>query len=261
MGLPIGNGLNLLLQRIVNVGDPQGPADAATKQYVDNLIRGLDWKQSVRVVSTTNVALTGLLTIDGIQTAAGDRVLLKDQTAAAENGIWIVAGGAWSRATDFDDGVEVTSAAAVPIEQGSANHDTVWILTTDGVATVGTTGLTFSQLGGGITYVQGNGILIAGTTISAKAAVAGGLIVDANGIRVDRSVTPQKYAVNVPAGSTGAVTHSLGTQDLTGIQLYDISGAKPKLVLTDTEITDANTVTFSWGTAATSGQYRAVISG
>jgi hypothetical protein len=261
MGLPVGNGLNLLLQRIINLGDPQGPTDAVTKQYVDNLIRGLDWKASVKAASTTNVALTGLLTIDGYQTVAGDRVLLKDQTTASENGIWIVAAGAWTRATDFNDGLAVTSSAAIPVEVGTANHDTVWILTTDTAVTVGTTALTFSQLGGGITYVQGNGILIVGTTVSAKAGTGGGLIVDSTGIRVDRSVTPQKFAANVPAGSTGDVVHNLGVTDLSGITLFDISGAKPVLVLTDTTVKDANTVTFAFGTAATSGQYRAVISG
>jgi phage-related tail fiber protein len=262
MALPIGNGLNLLLQRIVNLGDPQAPTDAATKQYVDNLIRGLDWKPSVKVATTANLAaLSGLLTIDGVTLAAGDRVLVKDQTDGTQNGIYVVATGAWSRATDFNDGLSITSAAATSVELGSTNADSVWILTTDGTVTVGTTTMAFSKLGGGITYVQGNGILIVGSTVSAKATTSGGLIVDASGIRVDRSVTPQKYAANVPAGSTGAVSHSLNTTDLTGIMLYDISGAKPVLVLTDATITDANTVTFSFGTAATSGQYRAVISG
>jgi hypothetical protein len=256
----IGDGLDLALQRIINLGDPNAPTDAVTKQYVDALIRGLDWKASVRALSVGNVSLTGTQTIDGVVLAAGDRVLLKDQTDATQNGIYIVATGAWSRAADFNDGVSVTSAAAVPIESGTTNHDSVWILTTDGTITVGTTALAFSQLGGGITYVQGNGILITGTSIALKATASGGLIVDSSGVHVDRSLVPNKWAANVPTGTSCALAHGLGSTDVI-TALYDISGAKPVRVITDETITDANTVTLTFATAATSGQYRAVVLG
>src|SRR5439155_16102584 len=116
----VGNGLDLQLQRIINLGDPQSPTDAATKQYIDNLIRGLDWKASVKVATTANISLTGVQTIDGVLLAAGDRVLVKTQTDATQNGVYVVATGAWSRAADFDgSNGDVTASAAMTVEQGS----------------------------------------------------------------------------------------------------------------------------------------------
>jgi hypothetical protein len=260
MATRIGNGLDLLLQRIVNLGDPSGPTDAVTKQYVDNLIRGLDWKQSVKAASTGNVTLTGAQTIDGVSLVAGDRVLLKNQTDGTQNGIWVVAAGAWSRPTDFNDSTAVTSAAATSVELGTSNKDTVYVLTTDGTITIGTTAQTWSQLGGGITYTAGNGIIITGSSIAAQAGTGGGLLVDATGIRRDPSVVPAKFAANVPTGTSCAVSHGLGSTDVI-VALYDISGAKPVAIITDATITDANTVTLTFATAATSGQYRCVVMG
>lgn len=256
-----GTGLDLLLQKIINLGDPTAPTDATTKQYVDNLIRGLDWKQSVKAASTTNHALTGTQTVDGYAAVAGDRVLLKAQTNAAENGIWVVAAGAWSRPTDYNDSTAVTASAAVTVEQGTTNHDSVWILTTDGTITVDTTATAWSALGGGITYTAGNGILITGASIAAVAGTGGGLLVTSGGITVDRSVVPYKYAANVPSGSTSAaLTHNLGTTDVIPA-IYDISGAVPVLELIEAQITSANVVTLVFATAPTAGQFRAVILG
>lgn len=261
MAQKVSNGLDLLLQRIINLGDPTGPTDAATKQYVDNLIRGLDWKASVRVKTTANITLSGTQTVDGIALAAGDRILVANQTDQTQNGVYVVAAGTWSRANDFSDSQSVTASAAVTVEQGSAAADTVWLLITDGTVTIGTSNLVFSQLGGGITYTQGNGILVSGTVISAKAATAGGILVSAAGISVDRSLVPNKYAANVPAGSTSAVlTHNLGTTDIVPA-LYDLTGAKPKSMLPEVEPTDANTATIYFATAPTSGQYRVVLMG
>lgn len=262
MAINIGNGLNLGGQRIVNLGDPSNPTDAATKQYADNLIRGLDWKASVKVATSGQQALTGLPMIDGYQTVAGDRVLVKANTTASENGIYVVASGAWSRASDFDGANgDVTASAAVTIEQGTTYADTVWMLTTDGPVTVGTTALTFSQLGGGQSATAGNGITVTGTQVAVKAATGGGILVAAAGVSVDRSLVPNKYAVNVPSGSTSAViTHGLNTTDVT-VAVYDISGASPVLVFTDVTITSATQVTLTFATAPTSGQYRVVVTG
>jgi hypothetical protein len=90
-----------------NLGAPSANSDAATKLYVDNAVNGLAWKQPVRVASTANVAIASGLeagdTVDGITLVAGDRVLLKNQTAPEENGIYVaVASGAASRSSDMD---------------------------------------------------------------------------------------------------------------------------------------------------------------
>ncbi|MHB2246441.1 phage tail protein [Pseudomonas fitomaticsae] len=123
----------------------------ATREYVDAKILEemykLDSKQSVRVATTGNIALTGLQTVDGVMLAAGDRVLAKNQTLAKDNGIYVVpATGAWARATDADSNAEVTSALLVSVEQGATQADTRWQLITDGTIVLGTTALTFQNV-------------------------------------------------------------------------------------------------------------------
>ncbi|WP_447789216.1 phage tail protein [Pseudomonas farris] len=122
----------------------------ATREYVDNKILEelykLDSKQSVRVATTANIALAGLQTIDAVALVAGDRVLVKNQTVAKDNGIYIAAAPAWVRAPDADTNAEVTSALLVSVEQGATLADTRWQLVTDGVIVLGTTALTFQNV-------------------------------------------------------------------------------------------------------------------
>lgn len=122
----------------------------ATREYVDAKILEelykLDSKQSVRVATTANIALTGLQSIDGVALAAGDRVLVKNQNAAKDNGIWVAAAAGWSRAADADSNAEVTSALLVSVEQGATLADTRWQLITDGTIVLGTTALTFQNV-------------------------------------------------------------------------------------------------------------------
>ena len=124
----------------------------ATRAFVEGYVRDelakLDSKQSVRVATAGNIALTGLQTIDGVVLAAGDRVLVKDQAAAKDNGIYIAAGGVWTRAADADSGLKLNPGAIIPVEAGSSNGDTQWTLKTDGPVTVGTTALSFQWTGG-----------------------------------------------------------------------------------------------------------------
>lgn len=111
---------------------------------------GTDWKQSVRAASTANIAsLSGLLTIDGITVVAGDRVLVKDQSTGSANGIYVAAAGAWSRATDCDANAEVTAGLSVMVTEGTTSADSQWRLTTNDAIVVGTTALTFAQIGAG----------------------------------------------------------------------------------------------------------------
>lgn len=112
-------------------------------QAVQRIAAGGDYKASVLAATTANIALTGLQTVDGVALAAGDRVLVKNQTAGAENGIYLASAGAWTRTTDADAAGELTSGAIVPVESGTLNADTLWILTTDGTITIGTTALVF----------------------------------------------------------------------------------------------------------------------
>jgi len=124
----------------------------ATRQYCDDKVADelnkRDSKQSVRVATTAAIAIAGLQTIDGVVLVAGDRVLVKDQAAAAENGIYVAAVGAWARATDADSGTKLNAGALVPVEAGTVNADTIWILKTDGAIIVGATPIAFQWAGG-----------------------------------------------------------------------------------------------------------------
>ncbi|MBD9579539.1 phage tail protein [Pseudomonas sp. BGr12] len=126
----------------------------ATREYVDNSIvtalNRLDYKQSVRAATTASVTLSGLQTVDGVALAAGDRVLVKNQTSAVDNGLYVVAAGVWKRATDADENSEVTPGLTVTVESGTAQADSVWQLVTDGVIVLGTTALAFQNITNGL---------------------------------------------------------------------------------------------------------------
>jgi hypothetical protein len=143
--------------------DPTTALQAATKQYVDNIAAGLSWKAPVQVATTANITLSGTQTIDGVSVLAGARVLVKDQTTQANNGIYVVQSGAWTRATDMDSWAEVTNAS-VFVSQGTANADKAWTCTADAGGTLGTTAIPFVQFSsvmGGVTSFNGrNGVVV-----------------------------------------------------------------------------------------------------
>lgn len=152
--------------------DPVNAMHAVTKQYVDALTNGLDWKNSVRAASTANVNISNGLengdSLDGVTLATGNRVALLYQTAPAENGIYIVpASGAATRSLDMDSWSEVPGAA-VFVEEGTVNADKAFVCTSDQGGTLGTTAITFVQFSSANAYVGGNGIDITGNTISVK---------------------------------------------------------------------------------------------
>ena len=259
--------LDLQLQKITQLADGTAPTDAVTKAQLDAMFRGLKWKNSVKVATTGPITLSAPQTIDSIAVIAGDRVLVKDQASALTNGIYVVAAGAWTRATDFDDSVEVTSGAAVPIEQGTTNGDTVQILTTDAAITVGTTALAFTRLGGaGVTYTAGanGGLTLASTAFSILLDTNSGLVLGAGGIKLDTTQfanlgISRKYAVDVPNGSTTAtITHNLGTVD---VHVQIIDKASGVVLLHEESSRTINTVVLVFAVAPTSGQYRAIVVG
>jgi hypothetical protein len=158
--------------RIADLENPVDPQDAATKAYVDARAAGLDPKASVRAATTTSVDLTTDLTngntVDGVTLATDDRVLVKDQTNASENGVYVVvSSGTASRAADFDEPEEVTSGVFFFIEEGSTNADAGFVLTsTGGQQTVGTDDLDFVQFSGAGQIIAGDGISKSGNTLS-----------------------------------------------------------------------------------------------
>jgi hypothetical protein len=141
----------------------------ATKTYVDAKVAGLSWKQAVRAATTVNGTLASAYangsTIDGVTLATGDRILVKNQTAGSENGIYIVAAsGAPSRATDADSSAELVNAS-VYISEGTTFADTQWTCTTNAPITVGSTSLAFAQL------TSGGGALLAVNSLSDVASI------------------------------------------------------------------------------------------
>jgi hypothetical protein len=254
--------------KITGLKDPTAAQDAATKNYVDGVATGLDPKASVRLASTANVTVaTGtLLTIDGVVTVGGDRVLLKNQTAAAENGIYIAGAGAWTRATDADTSAEVNAGMFVFVEEGTLYADTGWVLATNNPITLGTTALTFTQFSGAGAYTAGTGMGQTGTTFNVGAGATpgtggpgGGLVANADDMVIDTAVVVRKYAVSVGDGVALAyvVTHNLNTQDVV-VAVRDNSSPFA-FVEPDIEATSVNTVTVRFTVAPTTNQYRVII--
>lgn len=146
--------------------DPSADGDVATKSYVDAARAGLDVKQSVRVATTTTLTLTGAATVDGVTVVTGDRVLVKDQSTASQNGIYSAnTAGVWSRSTDADSSAEVTAGMFVFVSEGTVHADSGWVLTTNDAIVLNTTALSFAQFSGAGQIVAGAGLTKTGNTL------------------------------------------------------------------------------------------------
>jgi phage-related tail fiber protein len=180
------------------------PSDAAltqVSQAVQILIAASvvqDYKASVRVATTANItALNGSApnTLDGVTLAANDRILVKDQSTASQNGIYYVAtlgtgaNGTWTRATDADGVGELTAGAVVLVEEGTANADSQWMLITDGTITIGTTALTFARKDAGAAA----GTPVGSVVFVAQSTAPAGYL-KANGAAISRSTYAALFA-------------------------------------------------------------------
>jgi len=267
--LPMGN------FTISNLGTPVLAGDATRKDYVDNLVQGLDAKASVRATTSGSIGtLAGGApnTLDGVTLAANDRVLVKDQTTPAQNGIYTIttlgtgANGSWARATDMDTWAEVPSAY-VWVESGTTWADSGWVCTSDPGGTLGTTAITWTQFNGAGAITAGAGLTKTGSSIDVVTGDTS-LIVNADEMHVNTAVIATvaslaSYAKKFAAALTGTaspetVTHNLNTRD---ISLTVYNGSTPyTAVEVDWDAATVNTATVRYNPNLGAG-YRCVVVG
>lgn len=237
MAIEFHNNLNLNGNQVTGLGAPANNTDAATKQYVDSVASGLDVKASVKAASIGNLTLSGTQTVDGVALSADDRVLVKNQTTASENGIYVVKSGSWTPAIDVTGG-NLTFGAFTFVEGGTVNKG-------DGYVYSDTN--TWTQFSESTVLSAGTGITVSGQTISINTAWVGQSAITTLG--TISTGTWQGSVIGVQYGGTGASTltgyvKGDGTNALTAsatIPAKDIAGRK--LIGTITCATGDNTYT------------------
>lgn len=160
--------LDLGSAQVLSAGVPTLSNSLVNKNYVDNLISGLNWKSPARALASANLTLSGIQTVDGVALVAGDRVLCVGQTGNVNNGVYIVAAGAWARSTDMASATQVYQAAIFISEGSVGNADTAWVCTTDNPITVGTTALVFVKFSNSTITVD-QGLTLTGNQINVVA--------------------------------------------------------------------------------------------
>ena len=217
--------------KITNLADPVAGTDAANKQYVDGVAAGIAWKDTVRAATaaagTLATSFANGQVIDGITLATNDRILIKNQAAGQENGIYFVnAAGAPTRALDADAVAELLQAA-VFVQEGTANADSGWVMTTNLPITLNTTPLTFVQFTGAASITAGNGLTQTGNTLDVVGGI--GIVANANDVAVLRTDTngrvALKFAANYGDGAatTFNIDHNLNSLDVI-VQVFTETG-------------------------------------
>jgi hypothetical protein len=293
---PKGSGtVSVDSSRITNVTDPSGDQDAATKAYVDSVANGLDVKDSVRYASTANIAGTydngagtitagsnGALSIDGQTPSQNDRVLLKDQTSAVQNGLYIVTtvgdgstAYVLTRTPDADAANEITGGSFVFVEEGTANADNGYVFTHNGTPTLGTTNITVAQFSGAGQISAGDALTktgnqldvavddstieISSDALQVKASGIGANELASNAVETakinNNAVTVAKLATTLDLSSNtitlpSSFVTTTGTQTLTNktinaSQLVDGSVSNAKLANSSLSFTDESSTSGS----------------
>lgn len=307
--------VNLNSNKIINLATPTADTDAATKLYVDNVAQGLNIHAASLAATTTALTATysngtagvgatltnsgtqAAFVVDGVTPIVGDRILVKNQATAAQNGIYTVTNTGsvstnWvlTRATDFDTAIEIAGGDFTFVDTGTTLANTGWVTSAE-VTTVGTDAVSFIQFSGAGTYTASNGVLLTGNNFTFAPSTTGGLqtgagggsiklatnsgaATDANGfaigagngivvgtstISVDTAVVARKYAVTLSTSATSyTITHNLGTLDVI-VQVYTVADGSE--VIVDNLRATTNTVTLAFNVAPTSNAYRVVVLG
>lgn len=262
----IKNTLDLNTNKIINVRAPTAATDASTKGYVDAIATGLKIKDSVRAATTavlpagtyangtagvgatfTETATDGALVIDGITIALNDRILVKNQVAGLQNGIYALTtvgvaattSFVLTRVTDCDN--EILAGLFTFVEEGTVNVSRGYVLSTANPITVGTTALVFAQFSKNPDIIAGSGLSFTGVTLNVDATI------------------PRLY-VDTPASSASsyAIAHNLGKTSVS-TTVFDV--ATGAVIYPDFTITDSNTVTLTFGSAQSASSFRVLVLG
>jgi hypothetical protein len=226
--VPTGTGtVDVANKRITSVAEPTQSTDAATKNYVDAVKTGLDPKDSVRIATTaalsatyangtsgvgatlTNSGTQAAFTVDSIVGVVGNRVLVKDQATASQNGIYSIttvgtASTNWvlTRTIDADQDPEVTPGAFTFVEEGTVNGQNGYVCTNTGTITIGTTGITWVQFSGAGQIIAGDGLTKSGNTLNAV-GTAGRISISADAIDISASYVGQSTITTLGTIATG----------------------------------------------------------
>ena len=245
-------------QKITGLADPTADADAANKGYVDGVAQGLDVKDSVVATTTANGTLSSAFangqSIDGVTLQTGDRILIKNQSTASQNGIYNVnASGAPSRTTDMGTGSNA-AGAFVFVEQGTVNAENGFTCTSDtGSAVVGTNNLTFAQFSGAGQIIAGDGLDKSGNTLSADLKANGGLVIESTELALKLDASSITGTLAIGDGGTGATS---ATAALTALGLSNYA----KTLIDDADAAAARS-TLGLGSIATQAANSVAITG
>lgn len=286
-------------QTLSNVADAVNPKDAVNLETLLSQLAGISSRDEVAYASSSALAANtyangssgvgatltgnanGALSMDSEAPAVGMRVLVAGEATTSHNGIYTVtqAGDGThpyilTRAIDFNSAANVVAGALIPVEAptgstpGVGNNGKVFLSITASPAVLGTSAITFSNVGGTYT-ADGTTITLTGNqfslTIPVAIASGGTGATSASGARTNLSSTsnplPQKFAASVGNGSSTSITvnHNLGTTDVE-VQVWEVAGSK-RLVVCDTSITDSNNIVVAFAVAPTTNQYRVVVTG
>ena len=239
MAAPTGS-VSLNSQTITNLADPVNASDAASKSFVESTAQGLDVKDSCVAATTANITISTALnngdTLDGVTLSTNDRVLVKDQSTASENGIYVV-GSSPARADDLAAGADAAGFFTF-VEKGTVNADNGFVCTSDkGSAVVGTNNLTIAQFSGAGQVTAGDGLDKSGNTLSVDLKANGGLVIESSEIAVKLDASSITGTLAVSDGGTGATSASAARTAL-GLaigsdvqafdaQLSDVAGLTP----------------------------------
>ena len=203
---------------------PSFNTDIANKFYVDTVAQGLGPKAACQVATTTNITLSGLQTIDGYTTLAGDRVLVKNQGFSQYNGIYIASASTWTRSTDMDVWSEVPGAYTVVLNGGQA--DTGWVCTATQTGTINVTAMPWVQFSSVNTYYAGTGLSLNSNTFSITNIGTAGTYGSASAVPV--FVTNAQGQVTSVTNTSIAITNTqvsgLGTMSTQNANSVAITG-------------------------------------